>query len=78
MAVDAGVHRAAEAVRGRLDKGDLVVGEVDYAQRHAERGGGLAGGGRREKRRLEGDGLHLGAGVAQHADGELRVESAGN
>ena len=78
VAVDAGVHRAAEAVGRRLDEGDLVVGEVDHVQFYAERGGGLTGSGRGEKRRLEGHGLHFGAGVAQHADGELRVESAGN
>ena len=73
MAVDARVHRAAEAVGRGLDERDLVVCEVHHVESDAEGGGSLAGGVGREEGRRERDALHLGASVAQDADGELRV-----
>jgi hypothetical protein len=56
-----------------LDERDLVICEVHHVERDAEGGGGLAGGVWREERRRERDALHLGTGVAQDTDGELRV-----
>ena len=76
VAVDAGVHRAAETVGGIGDEGEFVVREVDDAEGDAEGGGGLPRGGGREERGLEGDALPLGAGGAKDADGELRIKPA--
>ena len=60
-----------------LDKGDLVVREVDDMQLDVQRRGGLPGGIGGEERRFEAHALDFGAGLAENADGELRVESAG-
>ena len=56
---------------------NLVIGEVDHMKLDANGGGGLSCRVRREKRCCERHPLHLCASIAQYADGELRVESAG-
>jgi len=78
VAVDAGVEAGAETVGRVLEQGGDVRREVHDVELDAKLFRGLDRGVGREEGAGEGHALHMDALLAQHADGELAVETAGD